>query len=414
VRLTILHLSDIHIRTVNDAVLARARAIATSASSLDFRPEALLVVLSGDVAFSGKPEEYQMAVLFLKELEQHLRELNADLELAFSSVPGNHDCYLPEAGAALRRALVEGIKPTINKNEPDPEILIELLRAQSAYFDFQRECTSRQVPNQRLCSSELIDLRGVKLQLNLYNTALMSERNEDQGSLSVPNLVFDRLISPVDGSALSIAIFHHTYPWLESNNGLEFRRHVEDNADVVLMGHQHFDHVFVKQNLGGERVLYLEGAALQDSAFPQVSEFNVVEIDVDQRMQRVAHLAWKNDRYSVQRRSEWRQLAENRGFRHQFRLSDEFQRFLNDPGAGYTHSRKREIALRDIYVYPDLSVRRNAPKVTVREVLSEQFHEFVKTNDHVIFEGAAQSGRTALAKILFSDLLSVLGYVPFS
>jgi Calcineurin-like phosphoesterase len=295
-RLTIVHLSDIHIRSVNDPVLARARAISSALSSLDFRPEAVLFAVSGDIAFSGKSEEYQMALLFLKELEQHLREFNADVELAFATVPGNHDCYLPEAGAALRRALVEGIKPTVNKNQPDAEILIELLKAQSAYFDFQGECTSRQAPDQRLCSSELISLKGLKIQLNLYNTALMSERNEEQGGLSVPNLVFERLVGPAEGSPLSIALFHHSYSWLESNNMIEFRRHVEDNADIVLTGHQHFDHGYVKQNLVGERVLYLEGAALQDPAFPQVSEFNVVETDVDRRMQRVAHLAWKNDR----------------------------------------------------------------------------------------------------------------------
>jgi len=370
-------------------------------------------VVSGDTAFSGKLDEYTEAKLFFSNLGNSIRELNKDVELAFAFVPGNHDCYLPPTTIALRQALIAGIVPTIDTNEPDQEILNQLLFGQSPYFTFQDEATSRPgSADQRLCKTELITLKGIKLQVNLYNTALLSQRDEKQGELRVPVAIFDLNVRPIEEASFTVAILHHTYTWLESNNSVQFRRHIDDNADLVLSGHQHFDCAFIKQNLDGPRALYLEGAALQDESNPTVSGFNIIELDIPNHKQRVVHFTWKKDHYAATVDPDWTQLVENRSSRHEFRVSEDFQRFLNDPGAGYTHNRKREIYLRDIYVYPDLSVRRPLGKPNVAEVSSEGFHEYLRTADHVVFEGEGQSGRTALARITFSDLLNGLGYVP--
>jgi hypothetical protein len=411
-RLTILHLSDIHFREGSNDISAKCKLIVEAVSSQTPMPDAVLIAVSGDIAFSGKAEEYSNALAFFSALTTDIQALNRDLDIGFVSVPGNHDCYLPESGIALRKALISGIELTINTNIPDPEILKQILSAQSDYLDFQQKLTARPTSGtQRLCSVELIVLRGIRIQVNLYNTALLSQRIETE-TLRVPVAIFDLNIRPLEDVVLSIGILHHTNLWLESNNAIQFRRHLDENVDLILSGHQHLDHAFEKLNLDGQRTLYLEGTALQDSSNPTSSGFNIIDLELPSKKQRVVHFNWDKNRYASIVKRDWSPLVENRAFRHDFRISENFQRLLDDPGAGYTHSRKREITLRDIYVYPDLSMRPTLDKPKTIEVPAEQFQEFLRNGSHIIFEGEGQSGRTAFAKIIFSDLLNGHGCVP--
>ncbi len=84
-----------------------------------------------------------------------------------------------------------------------------------------------------------------------------------------------------DTSALSISLFHHSYLWLESNNALAFRNHIERTSDVALTGHQHYRHDYYKTNITGERVLYIEGDALQGESFTKASAFGILLFDLE-------------------------------------------------------------------------------------------------------------------------------------
>ncbi len=83
-----LHLSDVHLRPrdawAQDLVLrAMCEDIARrrTTSPFDF------VLLSGDLAFSGKPEEYEIAATFLDDLSHATGVSKAHIYC----VPGNHD-----------------------------------------------------------------------------------------------------------------------------------------------------------------------------------------------------------------------------------------------------------------------------------------------------------------------------------
>jgi hypothetical protein len=69
----ILHLSDIHIRTAQDPILGKAQAIAASIYSSLPLASHVFTLISGDIAFSGKAEEYALASRFLSEIESAIR-----------------------------------------------------------------------------------------------------------------------------------------------------------------------------------------------------------------------------------------------------------------------------------------------------------------------------------------------------
>src|SRR5215472_4347670 len=92
----VAHITDTHITSpgtrfygIVDTAGALARAIA-AINRLDPSPD--LVVLTGDLVESGKPEEYA-----------HLHSLLAPLRMPLLAIPGNHDARDPTARSLRRR-----------------------------------------------------------------------------------------------------------------------------------------------------------------------------------------------------------------------------------------------------------------------------------------------------------------------
>jgi len=67
--------------------------------------------------------------------------------------------------------------------------------------------------------------------------------------LSVPMKVISLAATTNGECDLVVSVFHHPYPWLQADIAIAFRDHIEHNCDVVLTGHQHYDHAYVKQSL---------------------------------------------------------------------------------------------------------------------------------------------------------------------
>src|SRR6266496_3219009 len=157
-----------------------------------------------------------------------------------------------------------------------PPFLIECWKYKRPYSALHNQIITSGAPWNGICQTVFVENQGKRIQLNLYNTAMLSRRNEKQGELRVPISIVRSKAGLAKDTALSVSVFHHSYLWLESNQAIEFRSHIEATSDVALMGHQHYPHAFYKQNSTGERILYVEGDALQDEGYPQKSAFRVL------------------------------------------------------------------------------------------------------------------------------------------
>ncbi|MGH9960004.1 MAG: hypothetical protein ACREBC_23255 [Pyrinomonadaceae bacterium] len=72
-KLTILHISDMHIRSSSDLVLSRAKDIASASYSVARESDGCFVVVTGDVAWSGKELEYEAAERFLTGIKNAIQ-----------------------------------------------------------------------------------------------------------------------------------------------------------------------------------------------------------------------------------------------------------------------------------------------------------------------------------------------------
>ena len=51
----------------------------------------VFVIVSGDIAYSGKADQYSLATTFLSAISDCIKK-QVDIPLSFIVVPGNHDC----------------------------------------------------------------------------------------------------------------------------------------------------------------------------------------------------------------------------------------------------------------------------------------------------------------------------------
>lgn len=415
-KLLLLHLSDIHIRSKGDFILNRADQIASAMSSLDSEVGGCVVVITGDVAFSGQAVEYALAEEFLGKLKACLIKTVELPEIHFVLAPGNHDCDF-SAPNQVREILISTIaKGTVGSVSAD--LAMQTIAVQENYWEFARRITGKTVenaPNEKLCQITDLNIGGKTISFNSYNTAWMSQRSEIQGNLHFPA---EFIPGEDTTSNLVVSIFHHPYNWLESSNAREFRTHIERNSDLILTGHEHeYGQHLRTDRVSGNTNEYVEGAVLQDSK-SQESGFNAVLIDIEQEAQKFFNASWTGRLYEMRAvQASWQTFQRNKNrTRNEFVISSEWINYLTNPGAGFTNSRKEQLDLDDIFVEPNLrELTRidNLSQVIQLPIRGEQFWRRLLDIPHLAVLGGETAGKTTLGKSIFTKFHSE-GFVPIT
>lgn len=409
-KVLVVHLSDIHIVTnnSNNFILNKTEKLVDAVKNLEINIQACFIVVSGDIAFSGKEEEYTIANDLVKNLIASLKDNLVNIEQIHSVfVPGNHDCYLGEN--VVRDTLVDAINQDPQK--ADSEDIAKLCtEVQSKYFAFMENFNADKLKLTNNLYYQYLFLVGEKqILFSCYNTAWMSQRHEKQGNLFFSTKKLKEIDTNFD---LVFSVFHHPYKWLQADNARAFQKYVEKTSDIILTGHEHDHTRHVRRGSVGETNQYIEGGVLQDGSDKQNSSFNCILIDIDKKKQKFYHFEWSKDFYCPSSLSseEWEDLQVNQLIkRKEFEISTEFNKWLDDTGATFTNSRKGDLKLSDIFVCPDLYDLESKGDL-VKYIASNSVIDYV-LNKNVIIIGEERSGKTSLAKRICCEL-NQRGFIP--
>jgi hypothetical protein len=410
-KVLILHLSDIHIQTGEDAILSRGGKIIDAIKNVEPDTHAVVCVISGDVTFSGTEDQFMLAIDFFAEIKRKIEGCFPNgLSFHFIAVPGNHDCDLTlssEARDFLSNAVLES-----PQRLADDTFAHVCLAPLARFFDFTdaiglAPLVDSNSLQRKLYSEHRIPLSDGTLTFRCCNTAALSRRHEQPGSLTFPSALIPE---GRDSSTVAISVFHHPYNWLAPNEAREFRRRIEKCSDIILTGHEHvLDRRKTKS--GGADNTYLEGGVLQETGNSAVSEFYAITIDTLQRKQRVLGFSWTGQNYCPANQSDpeqyhlWEEFAENQLRRREvFRLTGKFSEFLDDPEITLTQKTKGQLKLSDVYLFPDLKRVNLGKQKTTKIVRGSDVQKLVKETAGLFIIGDDVSGKTALAKRLFWHL----------
>jgi len=407
-QIALLHLSDIHIKSSSDAILGRAKAIKDAFHASAPHAAICIVIVSGDVAFSGTAEQYASALAFFEEIRNHLLKLPSVKTVEFGVVPGNHDCDFQNE-SDIRRFLLRDIKALYESDiVPTDDRVKVLLDVQKHFFVFESQLTkSKELgPNDRLSWARLVNFENYGIALQCFNTAWLSRKEEIQAKLFFPA---DSITMPTLQPSICISIFHHPYNWLDSGNYRALKDLVEQSSDFVFTGHEHVAGGGAVQRFSGEHLHYVDGAALQGEGGLLDSGFNFLLINTESGEQRLDQFRWNGDFYSSKQQTEWVSLINNpTRKKHVFRIARRFAEWLDSMDIRFSHRRKPELLLPDVFVYPDcrywsidLVVKGGKD---IKNLYSKDVVQHFRDNPRILVTGTDYSGKTALLKRLYTDL----------
>lgn len=405
----ILQLSDIHLKPCDNPVCGKLSHIANAVQGVTQDISDILLLVTGDVAYSGRQDEYMLAAAFLGGVEGRLRDLPGVNFLGTVVIPGNHDCDFGNQGS-VRSLLLSSMGPSTGNTTPPQDFADQMLEVQKAFFDFEALISlGCPAPTNRLFWCREFQTTSGKVTIRCLNTAWVSQKEE------VPKLSFPvALVSQdVPQSELVLTIFHHPYNWIQPDNARALKKAVETTSDLVLTGHEHDGDAYTKVASGGASTNYVEGAALQARGGDE--GFNYLKVDLDAQAYEVHQFRWTGEMYHASGTSSAKFTRNLALLEHRFINTAEFRAVLEDPGTPFSHPVKNPLKLRDLFVYPDLTVTRlkaSAAGSVAQTIHSHEVLAFILKNKKTVLAGPPNCGRTSLAKALYVDLQQRHKLVP--
>jgi predicted phosphodiesterase len=421
-QLGILHLSDIHFKQERNVILNRTDKIFDAVKNSYKGCEALILIISGDIAFSGKKKEYENAKYFIRKLYPSLKQyLNIDPYALF--IPGNHDCDFENVNEKIRvLALKEFSQNGFDQiDEPLINLCCEPL---SNYFlfddglkgDFRGELLYKS----KLLKIVQINVGGKKIKFNLFNTSWHSTLKERIGTLGFPIEYLNSFIPLVEND-FSISVLHHPFNWQTPENSRDFRNYLLKTSDIIITGHEHNPGLSVLSDFESEfDTIHIEGGALQDSDHINNSFFNSIVIQLETNEVTIAPYNYNSSQARYIRDVETSRIVN----KHKklkttlFQLSSKFHNILETPGASFIHSSGEDLKLSDIFISPnvsDVSYAKETKNKLLEFIAAEKVMHLKESDEQfykVIF-GQESSGKTSLLKYQYlkyysQDLYPVL------
>jgi len=404
----ILHLSDIHIRSSQDPILSKSQQIASSIFSLLPTATHVFIVVSGDVAFSGKTEQYELASVLFNKIKDEIKE-SASIPVTFIVAPGNHDCDF-SLDSGTRKMLIK----TIDGDELesiDASVIETCTAVQKPFFAFREQLESNSdVSDDRLWRSSRFHVDGKIIAFECLNISWVSKIQEEAGQLFFP---VDRYAEKSDDIVdIRFVVIHHPLNWFSQTMYRKFRKFVRNLANIVISGHEHQGNVGVVHDAEAEKSAFVEGCVLQEANNLQSSSFNIVAIDLESSRFSSTQYVWNGKLYAAIDEGSWSDYHDLPVKQSSlFPLCSEFQEVLDDPGAFLKHPAGINVTLSDIYVYPDLMKVNDGRDKARRYISSSQLNAPEVTADGVLIEGDEKAGCSSLLFKLYRQYHD-RGFVP--
>ncbi len=241
--LVFLHLSDIHFSkrsssTYDPDLDLRRELVADVVRAMEKVEVCSGIFVSGDIAFSGKADEYAKARDWLGELCHQLK----CPEEAVWVIPGNHDVdrdvirgsgIIQDKHQRLRQGDLES---EIRRLHEDGEAFEALHRPLAGYIKFAGgyDC----LPDPRcLYWEDAIELNDKSLlKIRGCNSAIVSGESDDENQ---NRLVVGRtqMLPANDPGVVNLVMCHHPLDWLHDRDNL--RDNLKARARICLFGHKH-------------------------------------------------------------------------------------------------------------------------------------------------------------------------------
>lgn len=392
-KLIILHLSDMHFSKKNSYQPVNIDAIVAALQQSVFEVQHIIILVSGDLAYSGKKSECFQVLHFFNFIKAAIKSRYGILDIKICVVPGNHDIdYLKGDRGASGLANIE------DHRSYDKHISEELEKQEQFYILARRYNCFKQ--------SGLVDKRifiygEKKIQVNLINTAIFSSLDNDQGFHYIPMSDIVTLKDQNDSDFI-FSVMHHPHHWYSASCKKQLEEALYSRSDMVFVGHEHYEST---QKVEGEdsSVKIFAAGKLCDQGNWADSEFHIGLLDLETReyISKKYHLNTKRMIYECIGTDKPVSLSRNRYNSLGLTLSSEYtQKLFEDK---YLLSQD----VLEYFVFPLLVEERITEG---NGKLPEEISDFdslwtrIQSKQKTIISGYNGAGKSVLARAIFREV----------
>jgi metallophosphoesterase superfamily enzyme len=282
---TFVHISDIHFGqekrsgevVVNNDVKDRLVEDAARELKKLGKYPASGILVTGDIAYGGKFQEYKDAGQWLDKLAAAIGCSKTAVHL----VPGNHDVDRKEIGSGLElmlREVGEKGEPLLDKYLADVADRKLLYARFAAYIPFAEGYNCPLDGEGGLAGDKPVALgEGRSLRFIGLNTALTcSKGQKEEGLLLVGE---KQRVLPMDPGVELVVLAHHPMRWLR--DGPDAFKFIKNRARVLITGHEHDPAVTVEPTPDGHALLVMAaGATVPPSDERLLYTYNLIDFDL--------------------------------------------------------------------------------------------------------------------------------------
>lgn len=391
--LSVIHFSDIHIKSPDDLIMKRIEQVKSACASVIVPGNDVLLLVSGDIAFSGKIDQYNCAYALFDSIANYLKEQrNATIHYAF--VPGNHDCDFGVSNP-IRDALLSGVASA----QVNEEYYGQVTNVQKNYWDF---AATYGLEDSGLVSKNELTVDGNKIAILQFNTAWMSVLHENPGRVIMPGTLFYD-IDPAEYRAV-FSVLHHPANWLNPDYKEKFSTYIRSVTDLAFVGHEHQRDSFT---MAGGKWCYSEIHAkeLQDSD-SQHSAFSILNFDAALQGYDIYGFSWNDSSSCYIRDSDvYTPFHKNvAAFDSVYHPNTETITEMQDIGIALKHFAKEDVILPDLYVWPELNKMNFNNEHSYSDRIRENVLALAVKGPISIFTGSMSCGKSAFGKMIYLSL----------
>ena len=384
--LSIIHLSDLHIKENDHYLIERVDRIVEAIKG-NIEVENILILVSGDVAFSGKKNEYIIAKQFFDTLIMKLKTYEKAIQLFV--VPGNHDIDFD--GQPRSRSDVLKIR---NNGYLKTDIESEISKFAN-FWNFVKDFSMDAFNDSKLVDTRAFLLGNRSININLINSAMFSlfkeeHADSDQGLHYLPYVEMQKIKR--NPTALNICIMHHGVEYFSEEVKNRLCPILVQEADLVFYGHRHFISTNKTQSSQLDMALTFQGGKMNDSSLIE-SSFEVITCSEGFNEFETLNFHWNNAYHLYEAtKGEVYKLCD-------YEVSKYFHNWLNSSGSGVIPNSYAEY-----YVFPRLRIKQENDFSSQQEkdiLIFEDFNELIKDKKVVEVSGEDLSGKTTFLKYLY-------------
>ena len=389
-KIALVHISDFHLKDKDIFNYQKIDNFIAGLKSLSNIKEIILLI-SGDIAFSGKANEYKVYKKLMGSLISKIKsELIGNKFVRIYCVPGNHD--LDYDGLSRK---FKDIESAYKKQTIDNILDDEFVALSNYHSAIHYKCT---IDTNRLVAMHNVQFGNFSIQINLINSAPFSTLEHDDRGLHYFQDNDYSVLEKRNNIDFCLTMMHHPADCFNWDAKYNLMNVIARNSHILFLGHEHKD-IIEELSTDKQTGLYVSRAGEMQWGNADFSDyFNTIILDTEGNTFSVYSFNWDNNN-KIYIKKEHLVDEAIRLKTNKLMPSPEFLKELNRDNS----LPQKTLEFEKYFVFPSLiQEKNNGDEATAKINNFSEFSNFLDKYKRVWIKGGAFSGKSTLAKFLFN------------